>query len=304
MIAVSVVMPVYNAERYLEEAIESILCQSFKDFEFIIINDGSYDKSGEIINKYLLQDNRIVVCTQKNMGIVKALNNGISISRGKYIARMDADDIALNNRLAIQYDEMEKDVDLVVCGTAYYEMKDNVYKEVYMPLDYKSCRSMLYIKSCFAHPTVMIRADILKKNNIEYREEYSWAEDYKMWSEISHYGKIKNINIPLLKYRMHDGQVSVVKMITQKKVHYKISSENLSELKIYVDETKYLKIFWPKYFSDYNPLDYIVFCFLNNQCLKKLYCVNDRYIKKEIASIIIMNIFVLIKKSIHTHMVV
>ena len=105
---VSVVMPVYNAQKYLNKAIDSILAQTYKDFEFIIINDGSTDNSLQIIKKYQKKDKRIIVKNKKNKGIVAALNDGIKLSRGKYLARMDADDISLPSRFEVQVNFMEK----------------------------------------------------------------------------------------------------------------------------------------------------------------------------------------------------
>jgi glycosyltransferase involved in cell wall biosynthesis len=112
---ISVVMPVYNAAQYLREAIDSILNQTFRDFEFIIINDGSTDRSLEIIQSY--NDDRIRLINQKNTGLAKALNNGIAIAKSDFIARMDADDISIPERLTSQFSFLESNVDVVAVGS-------------------------------------------------------------------------------------------------------------------------------------------------------------------------------------------
>jgi len=116
-VKVSIVMSVYNAQKYLDEAIESILNQTYSNFEFIIINDGSTDKSLEIIENYAKKDSRIIVINRENKGLIYSLNEGIRKANGKYIARMDADDISLPQRLEKQVEFMEKNKNIGICGT-------------------------------------------------------------------------------------------------------------------------------------------------------------------------------------------
>jgi glycosyltransferase involved in cell wall biosynthesis len=203
---ISVIMPVYNAEKYLREAIDSILAQTFSDFEFLIFNDGSTDSSGEIIKSY--KDDRIILAYNgANQGYVAHLNEGIRIARGKYIARMDADDIALPERLAKQVSFMENNPNCVLCGSLI-ETFGEEKGIVELPTEgWEIQLKMLYITP-FAHPAVMIRTSTLKEHNLYYNASVMPAEDYDLWTRLLDYGKVHNINEPLLKYRVHNNNIS------------------------------------------------------------------------------------------------
>ena len=155
---VSVVMSVYNSEKYLPEAIESILNQTYTNFEFIIINDGSTDNSLRIIKEYANKDKRIIVISRENKGLIFSLNEGIEVSKGKYIIRMDADDISLPNRLKIQLDFMEKNKDIAICGTVAITFDENNNERVWKVYeDEKMIKAELlfsspFIKFLFPYP--------------------------------------------------------------------------------------------------------------------------------------------------------
>jgi len=199
---ISVVMSVYNGEKYLDEAIQSILNQTYKNFEFIIINDGSTDKSLEIIKKYINQDKRIILINRENKGLIASLNEGIAKARGTYIARMDADDISLPNRFEEQVKFMEKNLDVGVCGSWVVvfgkNRKDRLWKT---SLKDDELKTNLLFSVPFAHPSVIIRTDLLFNNNIRYNSEFIHAEDYNLWVDLSNYTKFANIQKVLLKYR-------------------------------------------------------------------------------------------------------
>lgn len=203
---VSVIMPVYNAEKYLKEAIDSILSQTFSDFEFLIFNDGSTDSSGEIIKSY--KDDRIILAYDgANQGYVAHLNEGIRIAKGKYIARMDADDIALPERLTKQVSFMENNPDCVLCGSLIETFGEGK-RLVDLPAeDWEIRLKMLYITP-FAHPAVMIRTTTLQEHKLYYNVSVMPAEDYDLWIHLLDYGKVHNINEPLLKYRLHNNNIS------------------------------------------------------------------------------------------------
>lgn len=206
---ISVVMSVYNGEKYLSEAIESILCQTYKDFEFIIINDGSTDKSLSIIEKYKAQDERIVIIDRKNKGLIASLNEGIDKARGKYIARMDADDISLPERFDEELKVMESDKEIVVCGSwinVFSENKKNKIKKYFV--EDKKIKANLLMSCCFAHPSVMIRKDAFIDNNIWYDKNYTHAEDYHLWTQLAKIGKFYNIPKALLKYRFLETSIT------------------------------------------------------------------------------------------------
>ena len=248
---VSVVMSVYNAELYLEDAIESILNQTYKDFEFIIINDGSTDKSLEIIEKCRRQDKRIVLITRENKGLVASLNEGIRISKGEYIARMDADDMSLPTRLEEQVKFMDSN-QLDICGT--YVQLFNKSKDLkvweYPQID-NDIKFTLMSFSTFAHPSVVIRKEVFK--SLKY-EDYNYAEDYKLWTDIAKSDfKMGNLCRVLLRYRWHDEQLSkeysseqenLTKLISKEYVDsVNIESEgSLNKMTCAIDIIKYLKL--------------------------------------------------------------
>jgi len=203
MPAISVILPVYNGEKYLREAVSSILNQTFNDFEFIIVNDASSDNSHTIIQSYT--DDRIIYLqNSENQGLVGALNRGIRLSTGKYIARMDQDDIAMPERFKRQFEFMESHPGFIICGTQV-EVFEGPGKLSY-PLYDEECRIELIFAPPFAHPTVMILSSVLKNNNIFYREKFKDAEDYGLWTEISLYGKMANLPFIGLLYRRHSTQ--------------------------------------------------------------------------------------------------
>jgi len=207
MVKISVVMPVYNAGPFLPEAIESILNQTFSDFEFIIINDGSTDDSGALISQYGLRDGRIKVKHQTNQGVVAALNTGFDLSRGKYIARMDADDVSLPERLEKQVVFMEAHPQIGVCGAWVRTIGQPDGRIWRYPVDDPTIRCQLLFHSPLAHPAVIIRQELLEETGLRYESRYKHAEDYAFWSKLSIYTKFANIPDVLHLYRMHSQQV-------------------------------------------------------------------------------------------------
>ena len=206
---VSVVMSVYNAEKYLDVAIRSILEQTYNNFEFIIINDGSNDRSLEIIKKYKNEDDRIVLISRENRGLISSLNEGIAKARGEYIARMDADDISLPFRIEKQLQVMEHEKDIVVCGSWINIFGENINEKVARYFEYdKQIKANLLVSCCFAHPSVMIRKDAFTNNNILYDERFKNAEDYYLWTQLAKVGKFYNIPEILLKYRFLETSIT------------------------------------------------------------------------------------------------
>jgi glycosyltransferase involved in cell wall biosynthesis len=204
----SVVMSVYNGEKYLSEAIESVLNQTDKDFEFIIINDGSIDKSLEIIERYTAYDIRIVLINRENKGLVYSLNEGVSIAKGEYIARMDADDICLPTRFEEQINYMNNN-NLCLCGSWIEAFNEADVVDIWKyPESHKDNVFRLFFMSSFAHPSVMMRKNVFKE--LKYKNEV--AEDYRLWCDIVNKGfNIGNIQKVLLKYRIHENQITQLK---------------------------------------------------------------------------------------------
>ena len=197
---VSVVMSVFNAENYLKEAIESILNQSFSDFEFIIVNDGSTDRSLEIIKSYT--DNRIILIDQKNGGAANARNTGIKKAKGKYIAVLDADDIAKPQRLQLQYDFLNNNVDYVAIGSNadIIDMDGNYIYTSSLQLFDKEMKNILPEFPAI-HPSLMFRKSIFCRAG-GYPDFMLKAQDLVMFNRIAKFGKIANIEEPLIKYRI------------------------------------------------------------------------------------------------------
>ncbi|MBS4066443.1 MAG: glycosyltransferase [Chitinophagaceae bacterium] len=206
-VPISVIMPVYNGAHHLSEAIESILSQSFTQFEFIIINDGSTDHSASIINMFT--DARIrFIDSEKNEGLVSSLNKGLKLATGAYIARMDQDDKALPLRLQRQYEYMQSHRDCVLLGTQVQVMYGTKKSKLYCTDG--ELRTSLLFGTSFAHPTVMMKASVLKDQNIVYDERFKHAEDYGMWTTLAAYGKLANLPDVFLEYRKHEQQYTKV----------------------------------------------------------------------------------------------
>ncbi|MEK7202849.1 MAG: glycosyltransferase, partial [Patescibacteria group bacterium] len=190
------------------EAIKSILNQSFTDFEFIIINDGSIDKSLEILKKYQIKDKRIKIISINNKGLVYSLNEGIKLAQGEYIARMDVDDISKQDRLEKQFKYIQAN-NLVVCG-AWAEGIDglgNNIKNMNYPPDIKKIKIFTLLHNPFIHSSVMFRKDIFEKVG-GYKIFFKHIEDYELWTRIVFKYKTGNIPEALLKYRIHEEQIT------------------------------------------------------------------------------------------------
>lgn len=203
---VSVLMSVYNDAVHLKEAINSILNQTIKDFEFIIIDDGSTDVSVDILRRYEKQDSRVKVYTnESNIGLAKSLNKGFLLSSGEYIARMDADDYAYPIRLQKQLEFMEAHKNIMVCGTSM-EIYEDHNKFMVPPTAHNAIAAGLIFGTNFYHPTVMFRASFIGDNQITYPEDCKYAQDYGLWVKLLKLGKkdiFANLEEPLLKYRTH-----------------------------------------------------------------------------------------------------
>lgn len=206
---VSVIMPVFNSEKYLDEAILSILNQTYSNFEFIIINDGSTDNSLDIIKRFAVQDKRINYISRENRGLVFSLNEGISYSKGKYIVRMDSDDISLPTRIEKQVNLMEKNPHIGVCGTSVESFDNNLNKRLSLKKTNSSyLKAQLVFSPCFAHPSVIIRKSLLLDNNIRYDESFKNIEDYDLWAKVSDLADFSNIREVLLRYRVLETSIT------------------------------------------------------------------------------------------------
>jgi glycosyltransferase involved in cell wall biosynthesis len=241
--AVSVVMSVYNGAQYLNEAIDSMLGQTFKNFEFIIIDDGSTDRSNEIIKAY--NDSRIVLIEQDNTGLAIALNNGIRLARTNYIARMDADDIALPQRLESQIAFLHENPDLVLIGTNALVI-DKIGEFVFrsnLPTEWEVIKQQ-FPETSFYHSSVMFKKDAFYKAGGYFEETsklYSF-EDSILWNKMKKFGKMANLSEPLIKYRLIPN-AATTKSGKEGKALYEILENIIQDNKLsFEDREKLLQI--------------------------------------------------------------
>ena len=223
-------MAVYNGQSYLRETIESILNQTFKDFEFLIIDDGSTDQSATIIHEF--RDVRIkYVSNEKNKGLPFSLNRGLELAQGEYIVRMDADDISVPSRLKKEVRFMDTHPEITACGSWIKTIGHDagyVHKYLTSPEDIKA--SLLFNTS-MAHPTVILRKSDLLKYNLHYNTNFSYyEEDYDLWVKISQHKKLANIPSVLLFYRLHQKSVTYVNVEKRKAGVSYIRKEQLKKL--------------------------------------------------------------------------
>jgi glycosyltransferase involved in cell wall biosynthesis len=223
---VSVVMPVYNGERYLREAIGSILRQTFTDFEFIIINDGSTDGTAAIINSYT--DRRIRLINQTNRGLVYSLNRGIEEARGKYIARMDADDVSAATRLSTELELFKSKPNAAIVGTSVIRIDESgrqLGADYYLAHD-NEIRQDMALRCPFAHGSVIVRKDLVRQAG-GYRQEFWPAEDYDLWRRVAPLGELVNSLEPLYFHRQNGAGISILNRSSQSEIEKRISNEIL-----------------------------------------------------------------------------
>lgn len=213
---ISVIMSVYNDITYLDSAIQSILSQTFQNFELIIVNDGSTDGTQDILHAY--RDPRIIILENLvNIGLTRSLNMALSCAKGKYIARMDSDDISLPHRFESQFEFLENHPDHALLGSSYYQINTlgEVEKLIQLKTDHDEIVIELKTANHFGHGTVMFRKDIVTQLG-GYNERYKYAQDYDLWLRISENYLVGNLNEPLYYWRLTDGSISSVKATEQK----------------------------------------------------------------------------------------
>ncbi len=205
--AISVVMSAYNAEKYIGEAIDSILNQTFKDFEFIIVDDASTDKTLSVVENY--KDRRIkILRNEKNLKLAASLNKGLRISQGKYIARMDADDISHLERLEKLYDFLEQNPNVDICGTPMklFGSEDAVWGR---NTEDKEIKAGLIWGSTMQHGTVLMRKDKILEHNLFYDESFHVGQDWKYWYDAKNYVTFSNLKQSLYFYRRGEQNITI-----------------------------------------------------------------------------------------------
>lgn len=208
--SLTVLMPVYNAGAFLREAVESILCQDYADFEMLAINDGSTDGSGVLLDEMARRDQRITVAHQQNRGLVETLNRGFHLARAPLVARMDADDIAAPGRLGKQMAFMEEHPETGLLGGAFeiFSSTGVVVQRVEHPCSNAKIQSTLLNYCCMGHPTVLVRRDLVLQAG-GYRKVFQGCEDYDLWLRLAEKTVLANLPDVLLQYRCHSRQTSI-----------------------------------------------------------------------------------------------
>jgi len=229
-VPVTVLMPVYNGERYLGEAVESILNQTFYDYEFLIIDDGSTDRTAEILLSF--HDERIrLVRNNTNLRLIATLNHGVEIARGKYIARMDCDDISHPERLEKQFQFMEVHPEIGVLGTGI-QVINAVGKtgcKYTFPAEHEVIRWSLSFYCPLAHPSVMVRREVILRSG-GYYQHMRHVEDYDLWRRLSAKTRLSNLTEALLYLRKHGSNITQVAESEHQRNLLLVANEAIKEI--------------------------------------------------------------------------
>jgi len=297
---ISVIMPVFNCEKYLDESINSILNQTYRDFEFFIINDGSTDNSEKIIKNYQKKDDRINLLTQNNQGVTKSLNKGIRNCRGKYVARMDADDICAPKRFELQLEYLEKypNTDIVGCMVSLISEKGKVIRSLDdLPLEDYQIKWNLIFGTPLIHPTLMIRRRVFEDIG-HYDQSLNVAQDIEFWRRLSHHIKFYNIPQRLFDLRIHKESTSSLFRNEQESIrnkslvqyvntitgmNYKISDIHLL-IKLLKNGINTFSQF--RFLTDI--LNHLRRAFINTKCQSKF---ERKYIDKNLSSLFLQSAF-------------
>lgn len=256
---VTVLMPVYNGGRFLREAVDSILKQTYRNFEFIVINDGSTDNTCDILRTY--SDSRLFVFEQKNLGIIASLNKGIKLSQGEYIARMDADDISEPDRLAKQVEFLDNHPAIGVLGiiSKIIDEQANELPKLNLPTNHKNILARLLLDNCFVHSSIMLRKNLFETHGY-YSKNAILCEDYELFLRLSCVTQLANLPMPLHRYRMnYSTGISIVKRSKQKEMRDQIRRAFI-EKHCSIDKT-FIEQILGNY--KYNPSDPILHEYIN-----------------------------------------
>jgi len=245
----SVVMSVYNGEHSVKEAIESILGQTFADFEFIIIDDGSTDQTRQLLASYAEQDSRIaLLCNETNMGLTRSLNKGLDAAVGDYIVRQDADDVSLPERLSAQIGFLEEHPDVAAVGSAVRLIDGNgrVGADAYSPPDHESICAHLLLTNCLCHTALVARSSPLKQIG-GYDSGLPYSQDYDLWSRLSRTGKLHALSAVLVcRGTSHPEAIGVKRRLEQLGCALQISLRNMRQhlQERAFDEAAYERFWW------------------------------------------------------------
>ena len=227
---VSVLMSVYNGERHLLDSIDSILAQTFTDFEFIIINDGSTDTTGEILRSYA--DPRIKIVDQENVGLTKSLDKGIAMASGVYIARQDADDLSVKERFEKQVAFMDSNPAVALLGAqaVIIDVEGKAIAHCYHPTSSEFLKWRLLFRNTFIHTSVMIRRSLLEERGLSYNPVFIRSQDYDLWERINEEASVANLSEDLVYYREHEGNITSLEVESQEEFALDVSKRAIQNL--------------------------------------------------------------------------
>lgn len=232
---VTVLMPVHNGAKYLREAVDSVLNQTMADFELLIVDDASEDESPSIIASY--SDPRLrYIRSDQRLKLAGALNHGLSVARGEFIARMDCDDICRSKRLEKQVAHFYQNGEMVICGTAIETFGSGAYGTKVYPCGSDNIRAYLLFDNPFAHPTIMLRKEIIKRARIQYDELSNSSEDYALWAEVVPRYNCDNLKEPLLRYRVHSDSVTRTCSVEMDRQAMRVQRQLFSRFGLEADE--------------------------------------------------------------------
>lgn len=222
----SVLTPAYNREKYIGEAIESVQAQAIEDWEMLIIDDGSTDKTVDVVKAYQAKDQRIILLENpKNLGISATRNHGLQHIKGKYVAMLDSDDVFLPNKFQKQIDFLENHPEIGVLGAWAQHIGRSNRQFTPEELDGQLRARSLY-RCPLVHSSTIIRTSVIEAGNIRYNENYPASNDYDFWVKALPYTKFHNLQEHLVQYRKHDQNISVTNRGDQKK--YRVASSRLA----------------------------------------------------------------------------
>lgn len=254
---ISVILPVYNGEKYILQAIRSVLDQDYENLELILIDDGSSDDTRPLYSG--IEDDRfIVIRFDSNRGLITALNTGIERSRGKYIARMDADDVCFPDRIAEQVSYMEQHPYIGVLGTSFIVDHNGKKRERPITTGSDQIKANFLFRNAINHPTVMIRKSTLDVSKCRYRTVALHAEDLDLWINLIPFAEFENLKEPLVTYRSHAEQISVTQALKQRETIGVLLDNLLRQLNIYATPEEldlHLTLFYREFKPDIFYLD-------------------------------------------------
>ncbi len=226
-------MAVHDGEKFLQQALEGILGQTYKDLEFIIVDDGSTDSTGRILQEYARRDSRIIsLHNQEHSGLTRSLNKGLEFARGEYLARQDADDFSMRERLEAQVNFLDENPQIGLLGTAYHLVDHcgRILKTRRPPQTDTAIRWHMIFSNPFCHSSVMLRRCLTEHMEIRYDNRWQMAQDYELWSRVLQYTRGANLSLPLVCLRVHQSQVSQRYKQSQEAAAENITAKSLEKL--------------------------------------------------------------------------